>query len=124
MFFDIYKKLCDEKGVTPSKAATEMGINKGTVSVWKSRGTSPQRAQLQKIATYFNVSADILLDQKEKPADPTIDELVKDDPLAGQLFATYGKVKKEFSQTEIDDITAMMEVIAERKRQKREKGEG
>lgn len=58
MFFDVYKKLCEEHNVTCSRAALDMGINKGTVSVWKKKGTSPQAAQLQKIAEYFGVSGD------------------------------------------------------------------
>lgn len=61
MFFDRYCELCKQKGISPSRAAIEMGINKGTVSVWKNKGTSPQAAQLQKIADYFNVSTDYLL---------------------------------------------------------------
>ena len=38
MFFDVYKKLCEEHNVTCSRAALDMGINKGTVSVWKKKG--------------------------------------------------------------------------------------
>ena len=37
-----------------------MGINKGTVSVWKKKGTSPQAAQLQKInvSLYAEITED------------------------------------------------------------------
>ena len=78
MFFDVYKKLCEEHNVTCSRAAQEMGINKGTVSVWKKKGTSPQAAQLQKIAEYFGVSADYLLsmDKKENPIAESNGEIV------------------------------------------------
>ena len=77
MFFDVYKKLCEEHNVTCSRAAQEMGINKGTVSVWKKKGTSPQAAQLQKIAEYFGVSADYLLsmDKKENLTSVAADEV-------------------------------------------------
>lgn len=77
MFFDVYKKLCEEHNVTCSRAAQEMGINKGTVSVWKKKGTSPQAAQLQKIAEYFGVSADYLLsmDKKENLTSGAADEV-------------------------------------------------
>lgn len=78
MFFDVYKKLCEEHNVTCSRAALDMGINKGTVSVWKKKGTSPQAAQLQKIAEYFGVSADYLLsmDKKENPIAESNGEIV------------------------------------------------
>lgn len=63
---------------------------------------------------------------ERKSSQPEISEIsqeINNDPLAGQLFAAYGKVKEEFSQAEIDDITMIMEMIAEKKRRKREKGE-
>lgn len=82
MFYDQYCFLCHQKGVSPSKAALEMGIAKSTVSVWKNRGTAPQAAQLQKIAEYFGVSTDYLLngdtnaasDKKEAPVLTRKDE--------------------------------------------------
>lgn len=87
------------------------------------RSKTLSSATLSKIASYFGVSVDYLLGNEEKPAGQEADELIKNDPLAGQLFAAYGKVKEEFSQAEIDDITMIMEMIAEKKRRKREKGE-
>ena len=82
MFFDRFSELCQAKGITPSRAAIEMGINKGTVSVWKNKGSLPQSAQLQKIADYFGVSTDYLLngndndssEEKETPALTKKDE--------------------------------------------------
>lgn len=73
MFFDIYRDLCKSRNISPSAAAIEMGINKGTVSIWKNKGTVPQTPQLKKIADYFNVSVDYLLGNEEKPAVPKDD---------------------------------------------------
>ncbi len=64
MFYDIYADLCKKKGITVSRAAIEMGISKGTVSVWKNKGTSPQMAQLEKIANYFDVPMGYLLGEE------------------------------------------------------------
>lgn len=76
MFYDRYCGLCQNKGVSPSRAAIEMGISKGTVSVWKNKGTYPQAAQLNKIADYFGVSTDYLLGKEEghEPAVTVYDE--------------------------------------------------
>ena len=123
MFYDVFKRLCDEKGVSCNRAATEMGLSNATATKWKKTGATPSGDTLSKIAVYFDVSIDDLLGNEEKPAGQEADELIKNDPLAGQLFAAYGKVKEEFSQAEIDDITMIMEMIAEKKRRKREKGE-
>ena len=71
MFYDKYCELCRQKGISPSAAAIEMGINKGTVSIWKSKGTTPQTAILGKIADYFGVSVDYLLGNEPKEKMPT-----------------------------------------------------
>lgn len=59
MFYDVYCQLCKDHGITPSGAAKEIGFSKGTVSTWKSRGTTPASELLNKIAEYFHVSTDL-----------------------------------------------------------------
>ena len=76
---------------------------------------------LTKIAVFFNVSVDYLLGNEEKPAAQKGDEPIKEDPFADQLFAAYGEVKEEFSQEDIDDIKMFMEMVAKRKRMKKER---
>lgn len=122
MFYDNFLRLCNKKGISPTAAVVEMGFQKSVASRWKQ--SIPTDANKLKIAEYFGVTVEELMaSNEEKPADQGADELIKNDPLAGQLFAAYGKVKEEFSQAEIDDITMIMEMIAEKKRRKREKGE-
>lgn len=69
MFYDKFCELCVKKGVSPTRAALDIGLSKATPTSWKKKGTTPQAAQLQRIADYFGVSADYLLgkeEQKEK----------------------------------------------------------
>ncbi len=61
MFFDNYCKLCEKNGYSPTGAALEIGISRGTVSAWRNTGRLPQASQLRKIAEFFNVSTDTLL---------------------------------------------------------------
>jgi transcriptional regulator with XRE-family HTH domain len=70
MFYDIFSNLCQKRGIKPSRAAEECGINKSNVSNWKNNGYIPRGEALGKLATYFGVSVDYLLgnEQKEKPA--------------------------------------------------------
>ena len=74
MFYDTLKKLCEEKNISPSKAATECGISRSTVTWWKQHKTSPNSEQVSKLAEYFGVSTDCLLgnEQKEKPAQNNV----------------------------------------------------
>lgn len=57
MFYDVFEKLCAQKGVKPGRAADEIGISRATVTNWKKNGYSPRRDILKKIAgnrTGFN----------------------------------------------------------------------
>lgn len=62
MFYERYETLCKRKGISLSKAATEMGINRASVTLWKnSPDIVPSGNVLLKVANYFGVSADYLL---------------------------------------------------------------
>ena len=68
MFYDVFKRLCDEKGVSCNRAATEIGLSNATATKWKKTGATPSGDTLSKIAVYFDVSIDVLLGNEEKPA--------------------------------------------------------
>lgn len=83
MFYDKYRQLCDSVGKSPSAVAVEIGISKGTVSTWKNLGRTPQTAQLRKIADYFSVSLDYLLDETDDPYDWDADPEARQDHAYG-----------------------------------------
>lgn len=61
MFWDIFVRLCQAKGVSPNAVARFVGVKStGTVSAWK-KGTLPRDGVLAMIADYFNVTTDYLL---------------------------------------------------------------
>ncbi len=66
MFYDVFIKLCENKGVTPAKVAKETGINPQTISMWKTQGSTPNSKTMAKIAEYFDVSVRFLLGGDEK----------------------------------------------------------
>lgn len=61
MFYDAFISLCEDKRVKPGRAADDMGINRATVTSWKKSGYTPRAEQLSKIAEYFEVPTDFLL---------------------------------------------------------------
>jgi transcriptional regulator with XRE-family HTH domain len=70
VFYDKFKLLCDEKGVSPKRAVTEMGMSNSLATKWKNTGATPNGATLGKIADYFGVSVEYLLgtETKKEPA--------------------------------------------------------
>ena len=81
MFYEIFKKLCDKKGITPTKASIEIGFSRGSVSYWKKKYSAgedvkPDSYTAAKIANYFGVSVDYLLGLRD------FDDVEKDFPSA------------------------------------------
>lgn len=72
--FDNFVRLCEQKGVKPSRALTEAGVPKSAYSYWRTEASSgndakPTNQNAVKLAQYFNVTVDYLLtgNQKENP---------------------------------------------------------
>lgn len=56
-FYDIFERLCHEKGVTPTQAGRDNGIAQGVISMWKKRGSTPKAETIRKLADYFGVNS-------------------------------------------------------------------
>ena len=54
IFYKKYVALCAKGNKTPSGAAVEMGLSKGTANGWKN-GKQPNDLTLAKVALYFDV---------------------------------------------------------------------
>ena len=59
------KKLRQEKGILQDTLAEEIGVTKGTVSVWERGVRKPDFATLEKLASYFDVTLPYLLGESE-----------------------------------------------------------
>ena len=74
MFFDNFVRLCEQKGVKPSRALTEAGVPKSAYSYWRTEAgagndAKPTNQNAVKLAQYYDVTVDYLLtgNQKENP---------------------------------------------------------
>ena len=121
MFYDLFCELCARKGIAPTRAALDMGMSKATPTTWKNKGTTPQAAQLQKIADYFGASVAYLLGktkQKEKPLanengglkelTEYLDEL-KNRPEMKMLFSLAKGATKEDVEKAVKIIETLLE---------------
>lgn len=60
MFYERFLTLCKAKGMKPTAVADAIGISRMNASRWKN-GTTPSFANIQKLADYFNVPVDYLV---------------------------------------------------------------
>lgn len=82
MFWDNFVRLCNQAGKYPNTVAAEVGVKStGTVTGWKN-GANPRETVLLKLADYFGVTVDYLLNaEKESPTSVVadgVDELDKE----------------------------------------------
>ena len=129
MFFDIFKKLCAERGITPTRASVEIGFSKGSVSYWRKKHSEgvdakPDTYTAQKIADFFGVSVDYLLGRTDDPAEsdaengtPAATGLrpISDDEIKFALFGGEG----EITDAMLDEVRSFAAYV---KRREEEKG--
>lgn len=63
--YDNYCKLRDARGLKDADIAKITGITKSTFSDWKNGRSIPKNNKLQKVADYFGVSLDYLINGED-----------------------------------------------------------
>lgn len=112
MFYDIYCDLCQKHGMTPSGAATKIGFNRASVTMWKNTGKAPKQDILVRIAEYFGVSVDYLLGKENAPTPKGERNILKDVDIA-----FYGEYQ-ELSEDDKETVRDMVRVMRERRKSK------
>ena len=114
MFYDLFCQLCQDKGVSVTRATVEMGLSRTIGSKWKRTGATPNGETLNRIAEYFDVSTDFLLtgQEKEQAAIDLVDddlreylEELRSRPEKRLLFS----VTKNATKGQIEAIVKMIE---------------
>ena len=65
MFYNLFKALCEYKGVSSAQVSRDIGINQSTISMWKAQGTTPSTKTISALAIYFNVTPEFLLNHED-----------------------------------------------------------
>jgi transcriptional regulator with XRE-family HTH domain len=102
VFFDNFVRLCEQKGVKPSRALTEAGVPKSAYSYWRTEAgagndAKPTNQNAVKLAQYFDVTVDYLLtgNQKENPPQQPQSEVDADIKWIEQKLVEMPKEKRE-----------------------------
>lgn len=100
MFFYKFKELCKINNKAMSVVADEIGISRSTITHWKKNGFQPSKKTLMKIAEYFNVSTDYLLDNEnaEDEVNEYLEELRNRSEMRMLFSVAKGATKEEIEQ--------------------------
>lgn len=116
MFYDRFKQLCDQKGVSCNKAALEIGLSNATPTKWKKTGATPVGETLDRIAAYFGVTTDYLLGKENKKAPTKNGERKISD--AELKFALWGDCE-DVSDEDLADVRRYAAFVRERKKDRK-----
>lgn len=88
MFYDTFAYLCTQKGVSITKAALDLGFTRSAPNHWKEKNGRPKNENLQRIADYFSVSVDYLLNGPQP-------ETKKDQPIGNTDKLDDSRIKQQ-----------------------------
>lgn len=106
MFYDRFKALCENKKISPTRAAIDMGFSNSITTKWKKTGATPDGVTLAKIAEYFGITVDELLGKEKQPADGELSGVRKDlmdfvDTLTDEKIEKYLRLLKTLESEDI-----------------------
>ena len=111
MFFNRFRTLCEERGISVYRACTDIGLNRSAVAKWKDGG-KPNGTTAAKLADYFGVTTDYLLGQAEQRLPNQ--QQVSDDDIKFALFGGDG----EITDAMYEEVKRFAAFVKERERQK------
>lgn len=84
--------MCQENNKKITPVVLELGLSAGSIARWK-KGTVPDGNTICKIADYFNVSADYLLEKTDIKKAPS--EMDGDQVLKGEIAKIFSALLPE-----------------------------
>jgi transcriptional regulator with XRE-family HTH domain len=116
VFYDNYLKICEERGVAPTRVLVDLGISKSAISNWKNGGEPSNRTK-KAIADYFGITVRQLMSGEienapapEQSEDDELDEILEEarrNPDLKMLFSLSSKATPEEVKKYIQIIKLM-----------------
>lgn len=118
MFYDTFHKLCLDKGVSDSRACTDMGLSRSYAAKMKNKDGTPSMDSLSAMSEYFGVSVDYLLHGDELRGDDPEKPSKKEKPTAqgGELISDLPENIQELISICLQnpDFTVLLLTLAQR----------
>ena len=115
MFFNRFKELCDERGISVYRACTDIGLNRSAVAKWKTGG-KPNGSTAAKMAEYFGVTTDYLLGKSTEKAPVDTKREISAAAIKFALFGGDG----EITDAMYDEVKKFAAFIKQREAEKKE----
>lgn len=112
MFYENFKRLCSERGTTPTAVAKAMDISTSMTANWK-KGGMPRADTLQKVADHFGVSVSYLLGAVDDP-DPIA--LVDPSKKAPPIIEKIDEAMLDLSEEELEDLNKYIDFLRSKRR--------
>jgi transcriptional regulator with XRE-family HTH domain len=110
VFYDNYVKICNDHGVSPSRAALDAGLSKSTVSKWKSAPDSqPTGAAIAKLAYYFGITIAELLGEDAKENSLSEENLTEGEK---ELLALFRQVPTEHQPAVLQMLRSSLTLLS------------
>ena len=113
MFFNRFQSLCRERGISVYRACTDIGLNRSAVAKWKAGGC-PNGTTAAKLADYFGVTTDYLLEQTDRRGIPEPRRPVSDEDIKFALFGGDG----EITDAMFDEVKQFAAFVRQREQNK------
>jgi transcriptional regulator with XRE-family HTH domain len=101
MFWNNYIYLCRNIKKKPNAVAEELGISSGTVTGWK-RGATPSTEKLEKIASFFGVTINDLLNNDIEAASRRTHVIKENAPIKTNRDE-FAKILNELTEQQVDE---------------------
>lgn len=112
MFYDNFKKLCDERNEKPYSLMRKLEVKSPhVIEQWK-KGSIPHASLLQKIADYFGVTIDYLINGEniQHSEDPELDEYLEELRSRSEMRMLF-KLAKGATKEDVEQAVRIIEAI-------------
>lgn len=103
------QRLMHEHGKSRREVCMDLGIKYTTLTEWINGGKYPRIQNIEMLAQYFGVPKSVLVEDPFKHTE-SVNENDR------RMVAAYGKMKRELTAEDIDDIILFMTMLAQRHR--------
>lgn len=113
MFFTNFEKLCSKIGKTPTAVGNDLGIPKTTISYWRNTpNAAPKQDVIVKIAAYFNVTVDYLLNENKPLVNENeeLTEYLQELQSRDEMRALF-KITKNCTKEEVEQAVRVIEAL-------------